>query len=106
MLSLQMVCEIERRLAAGEMQRYVARSLGVARMTVGTIAVGRHRHQKQSSRPAMPARPDTDLFAHRCKKCGALVYGDCIACEIRRITEEVVCNLHTTHPRVFRRAST
>jgi hypothetical protein len=81
MLSMCLVEEIERLLAAGHSRRDVARIVGVSRNTVNRIAAGR--------RPEILDPIETELSSlprkrpKRCTICGGMVYMPCKLCRMR-----------------------
>lgn len=68
-------------LKAGGSRRAVARQAGVARSTVDAIAAGRHPRffPPPPEPPPVPMPPPA-----RCPGCGAVVYGECLACAVPR----------------------
>jgi transcriptional regulator with XRE-family HTH domain len=83
MLSLSVVEEIARHLAAGELsQREIARRLGVGRATVSAIARG-ERGLYGRSEGLRPMEPEMLDPPERCPKCGYLVHLPCLVCRTR-----------------------
>ncbi len=83
MLSLSVVEEIARHLAAGELsQREIARQLGVGRATVSAIARGKRGLYGRSEEP-LPLEPELLDPPERCPQCGYLVHLPCLVCRTR-----------------------
>jgi len=104
MLSVAVVEEIERLLAAGSLsQRGIARRIGVSRGSVNAIAQGK-RPDPQTRRPARedalvaPSGPPV-----RCPTCGGLVQMPCLACRLRALDESRRRRAVSTTPMGFSR---
>ncbi len=104
MLSVEVVEEIERLLAAGCLsQRGIARRIGVSRGSVNAIAQGK-RPDPQTRRPARedalvaPGGPPV-----RCPTCGGMVQMPCLACRLRALKESHRRRALSTAPMGFSR---
>ncbi len=76
--------EIRRRLAAGaQSMRKIARTMGVSRGTVATVARGtrRQRAPRQAGSDAAAEEPLGRI--ERCPECGAMAHAPCRACRVR-----------------------
>ena len=79
MLDPGKVKRAERLIATGEFtRRQISHMAGISRGSVDAIATGKRRcrRRKDTEEPRGPL--------NRCLTCGARVYGDCIACDVRR----------------------
>jgi hypothetical protein len=81
MISDSLVAEIRRLLAAGHTQREVARTVGVARNTVSTIAASQRPDRATVNETELSSLPRTQ--ARRCTTCGGMVYPPCKLCKLR-----------------------
>jgi predicted XRE-type DNA-binding protein len=85
MLSPDVVLEVSRLLAAGELsQRAIAAKLGVSRGSVGNIASGRCSIAGRLESARLARRDAVAGLPMRCPGCGGLVYAPCLLCEIRK----------------------
>ncbi|MBX3426776.1 MAG: hypothetical protein KF688_13940 [Pirellulales bacterium] len=84
MLSIDVICEISRLLAAEELsQRAIARKLRVSRGIVQAIASG-HRGIYGREHAVATARGGRDVRSpERCPGCGGLVFAPCRLCRAR-----------------------
>lgn len=104
MLSVEVVEEIERLLAAGCLsQRGIARRIGVSRGSVNAIAQGKrpdHQARRLTERDSLvvPSGPPV-----RCATCGGLVQMPCLACRLRALRESLRRRAVSTLPTGFRR---
>lgn len=83
MLSLSVVEEIARQVAAGTLsQREIAQRLGVSRSVVSAIARGKRGLHGRA--PALlPLEPEPLDPPMRCPKCGYRVHFPCLVCRTR-----------------------
>lgn len=91
MLTPFQVAAIKRLSAKGLSQRDVAKRLKLSRGSVQAVVAGKHcstRRDFAHGRDFVPGMsqpfPRDDDEPRRCHGCGAMVYGDCIACWLRR----------------------
>lgn len=75
MLKPETVAEVKRLIAAGDTMNAVAKKLSISRGSVQAIAANRRRLKRHSGNEAAKSR---------CPECGAMVFGICLACQIRR----------------------
>ena len=85
MISQLAVEQIQRLLAERRLsQRKIARTVGVSRGTVGSIAKGHrpriHRSEDALGDPCRPLGPP-----RRCRGCGGLVFMPCLLCRVREL---------------------
>ena len=88
MLSVAVVEEIERLLAAGSLsQRGIARRMGVSRGSVNAIALGKRPDPQTRRRTQEDALPAPSGPPVRCPTCGGMVQMPCLACRLRALDE-------------------
>lgn len=85
MIALEMVEEIKRLLAKGELsQRAIARLTGISRGTVNAIAQGKRRQPRCVKQADDDEEEDTPSGPpQRCPGCGGFVYMPCRLCKVR-----------------------
>jgi len=94
MIGLDVVREIERLLAAGNVtHREIQRRTRVSRATIKRIANGTHvsrrRKAKRDDRDEpTKLRPSQESIPRRCPECGGLVYMPCLLCDARLFREK------------------
>lgn len=65
-------------------QRAIGRLMGCSRGTVAAIAAGKRKREPETRGRSSESLLEFKLGpASRCGLCGALVYGECIACHVR-----------------------
>src|SRR5262245_52659293 len=84
MIAVEMVLEIRRLLATGNLsQRRIARLTGISRATIGSIASGKRPDYEPRPRDEELDRPIGPPV--RCPNCGGRVYLPCRLCRVRAI---------------------